>query len=101
MDGATIGFFGGILGGILGCIGGFIGTYFSIKNTNGPKEKAFMIKCAVICWIAIGVFLALLLLLPIPYNFLLWIPYGIALPLGILYVNKNLNQIRETEMTKQ
>ncbi len=91
------GLIGGILRVIIGTIGGAVGTFFSIKNTNGPKEKAFMIKCAVVGWIAIIVFISLLLLLPKPYNFLLWIPYGIALPLSIIYLNKKQNSIRETE----
>ncbi|MCK4905627.1 hypothetical protein KAS42_05270 [bacterium] len=91
------GLIGGILGAIIGTIGGAVGTFFSIKNTNGPKEKAFMIKCAVVGWIVIIVFLLLLLFLPKPYNYLLWIPYGIALPLSIIYLNKKQNSIREME----
>ena len=35
MDGNTL---GGIIGSIGGVLGGLVGTYFSIKNTNGPKE---------------------------------------------------------------
>lgn len=38
------GLIGAITGVTIGCIGGIIGTYCSIKNTNGPKEKAFMVK---------------------------------------------------------
>ena len=39
----------GILAGIifsvsLGVLGGAIGTYFSIKNTSGPRERAFMVR---------------------------------------------------------
>ncbi len=97
MESSTIGWIGGISGGILGCIGGLIGTYFSIKNTNGPLEKAFMIKCAVIGWILMGGFLALMFIIPNPYRYLLWIPYGIALPLGIRYGNRKQNMIREIE----
>lgn len=94
------GLIGGILGAIIGTIGGAVGTFFSIKNTNGPKEKAFMIKCAVVGWIAIIVFLLLLLFLPKPYNYLLWIPYGIALPMAIIYLNKKQRDIREEENKK-
>lgn len=91
------GLIGGILGIIIGTIGGVVGTYFSIKNTNGPQEKSFMIKVSIVFWIAAVIFISLLLLLPKPYNFLLWIPYGIALPLSIIYLNKKLNSIREKE----
>lgn len=85
---------GAIIGCIIGFAGGVIGTYFSIKNTKGPKERAFMVKASVVVWIAIGVFLAMLLLLPNPYRWFMWIPYGILLPLGIIFLNKRLAQIR-------
>jgi phosphotransferase system glucose/maltose/N-acetylglucosamine-specific IIC component len=91
------GLIGGILGMVLGAIGGAVGTYFSIKNTNGPQEKSFMIKTAVVSWIVAIIFISLLLLLPKPYSFLLWIPYGIAFPLGMFYVNRKINNIREKE----
>ena len=97
MDDRTIGWIGGIAGSIIGCAGGIIGSYFSIKNVNGPKERAFMIKCVVVGWITIAVFLTLLFLLPNPYRYLLWIPYCIALPLGIFYGNRRQNMIRESE----
>ena len=97
MDGPTIGLIGGIIGGILGCIGGIIGSYFSIKNVNGPKERAFMVKCVIVGWIAIAIFLTLLFLLPNPYRHLLWIPYGIALTQSIRYGNRRQNMIRESE----
>ncbi len=97
MDGPTVGWIGGILGGILGTIGGAVGTYFSIKNTNGPKERAFIVRCAVVGWIGIFLFSALLFLLPDPYRYLVWIPYGIALPLGIRFCNRKQNMIRESE----
>jgi hypothetical protein len=32
-----------------------------------------------------------------PYNFLLWIPYGIALPLAILWCNRRQQRIRVEE----
>jgi Ca2+/Na+ antiporter len=88
---------GGIIGGVIGVLGGLVGSYFSIKNTNGPKEKAFMIKCIIIGWVAIIVFLILLFYIPKPYNFLLWIPYGFVLFLAIRYGNKKQREIRKQE----
>jgi Ca2+/Na+ antiporter len=93
----TSGMIGGIIGGVLGTLGGVFGTYCSIKNTNGPRERQFMIKGAVVCWIAVIVFLLLLFLLPRPYNFCVWIPYGILLPLGIVKGNKAQQRIRREE----
>lgn len=91
----------GLIGGIIGCIigvaGGIIGTYFSIRNTGGPKEKAFMIKASIIIWIAGIAFITLLLVLQTPWKFVLWLPYGILLPLGIIAGNRNLQRIRAEE----
>lgn len=95
--GATWGWIGGIVGGVIGLAGGVIGTYFSIKNTHGPRECSFMIKAAVVCWLAIVIFLALLLALPDPYRWFMWIPYGILLPLGITFGNRRQQAIRRQE----
>jgi len=91
------GWIGGIIGGIIGLAGGIIGTWFSIKNTKGPAEKAFMIRMAVYIWILLLLFLLLLLWLPRPYNFLVWIPYSIILPFGIRYINKRQLEIQQSE----
>jgi len=91
------GLIGGIVGCVLGLIGGLIGTYFSIRNTSGPREKAFTIKASIIGWIAGIIFLVLLFILPTPWRFLLWIPYGILLPLGIVTWNRTQQRIREEE----
>jgi hypothetical protein len=92
-----MGLIGGLIGGALGLAGGAIGTYFSIKNTLGPRERSFMVKVSAIAWVAIAVFLVGLLTLPRPYNFLLWVPYGIALPLGIRWCNQCQLKVRAEE----
>ena len=93
----TSGMIGGLIGGIAGVIGGSMGTYCSIKNTKGPRERRFMIKSAVVCWIGVIVFLCLLWLLPKPYNFFVWVPYGILLPWGIVTGNRVQQRIRQEE----
>jgi hypothetical protein len=92
------GLIGGVTGGILGLLGGIVGAYFSIKNTNSQRERAFIIKCISVCFIAVSVFCALMFTLPSPYRHLLWIPYSILLPWGIRVVNRKQQRIRETEM---
>jgi len=91
------GVIGGIIGGICGLAGGIIGTYYSIKNTNSPRERAFMIKASGIGWIAILVFLGLMSSLPNTYRYFLWIPYGILLPLAIITGNRKQQKIRQEE----
>lgn len=91
------GLVGAIIGGALGVAGGAIGTYFSIKNTAGPRERSFMIRVSTVGWIAVTAFLIGLLMLPRPFNFLLWVPYGIALPVGIIWCNRRQLRIRAEE----
>ncbi len=95
--GAMWGWIGGIAGGLIGLAGGIAGTYFGIRNTGGPRERAFMIKVSAVCWGAILIFLGLLIALPNPYRWLTWIPYGILLPLGIVSCNRRQQAIRQEE----
>ncbi len=95
------GWIGGIAGGVIGLIGGIIGTYFSIKNTNGPRERAFMVKASVVCWIAVILFLGLMFAVPVPYRLFLWIPYVFLLPLGIKFGNRAQQRIRREESHNQ
>lgn len=91
------GLVGGIAGGVIGLLGGVVGTYFSIRNTSGPRERSFMIRAAIAAWIMVTAFLLGLFMLPPPFNFLLWLPYGIALPLGILWCNRRQRRIQAEE----
>lgn len=95
------GLIGGIIGAVLGCVGGAIGTYFSIKNTNGRLERAFMIKASAIAWISVITFVLLLILIPSPYNFILWIPYALLLPLSIAKCNKRLTELRQMDSSSE
>ena len=95
--GALWGWIGGIAGGVIGIACGIVGTYFSIKNAKWPRERSFVIKSAAVCWIAILIFLGLLLALPDPYRWFMWISYGILLPLGITYGNRRHQAIRREE----
>jgi len=93
----NIGLIGGIAGTVIGVTGGVIGTWASVRNTSSPRERAFVVKASVIGWVAAIVFITLLLVLPSPWRFLLWVPYGIALPLGILTWNRKQQRIRQEE----
>jgi hypothetical protein len=88
------GWIGGVLGVVFGLAGGIIGTYFSIRNTNGPRERQFMVRAATVAWVLIVAFVVLLIVLPSPWRWLLWIPYSILLPLGIILGNRRQQQIR-------
>ncbi len=81
----------------LGLVGGIVGTYFSIKNTSGPQERAFMIHFAAMTWIGVTLFLVVMFLVPHPFKWFLWIPYLIALLLGIRWGNRQQARIRAEE----
>lgn len=95
--GVMWGVIGGIGGAVIGLVAGGIGTYFSIRNTGGPRERAFMVKAAAVCWLALLVFLGLLLALPNPVRWLVWVPFSILLPVGVLYVNRRQQATRQEE----
>lgn len=94
-----LGTIGAIAGSAIGIFGGIVGTYFSIKNTNGPKERSFVMKASAMTWVAVATFLCVLLLLPSPYNNLMWIPYGLLLGFGIRKFNETQQRIRDDEIT--
>lgn len=97
MDGQNIGWFLGLGGALIGLLGGLFGTWCSIRNTKGPRERAFMIRASVVCWIGIALFLGFQFALPHPWRLLLWGPYAILLPLGIRSWNRRQQQIRAEE----
>jgi hypothetical protein len=94
MDPRMTGLIGGIAGTVIGLLGGAIGTYFSIKNTAGPRERAFMIRVAALTWVAVTAFVVAILSTPIAYQAVLWIVYALALPLAIRAGNRRQAQIR-------
>ena len=103
MNPGLIGLIGGIIGGIIGLAGGLLGTYFSIKNTNSPRERAFVIKVSIACWIFVLVFVFGLCLIPGLYKLILIPIYVVGLvasiPLILLW-NKKQAQIRLEESKK-
>jgi hypothetical protein len=56
-----------------------------------------MVRTAVVAWVGITLFLVLLFVLPNPYRWLIWIPYGVALPLAIVSLNRKQQAIRTEE----
>ncbi len=97
MNPGFIGLIGGIVGGIIGVAGGLLGTYFSIKNTNGPRERAFVIKASMACWILVLTFVSGMCLTPGLYKLFLIPIYAVGLMAGILLWNKKQTQIRLEE----
>jgi hypothetical protein len=97
MDPGTVGLIGGVVGGVLGVLGGAIGTYCGIRNTRGPRERAFVIRCSAACVLGVSTFLGLLWLTPFPYRAFLWLPYMFLLPLAARAWNREQERVRREE----
>ena len=87
----------GIAGSIVGLMGGLFGTYVAVANTCSQRERSFLIRCAIACWIVMAIFLALMVTLPQPYAQLVWLPLALTMTFGIRYINENQQRIREAE----
>ena len=98
MDWGTFGgWIGAIVGGGMGLLGGVIGTYFTVKNTKGPRERAFAIKASVVCWALVLLFVAGMAIIPGWYKVILVIPYAIGLFFGIRKWNEIQFRIQKEE----
>ena len=95
MYGQTIGLIWGIAGGAIWILGGIVGTYFGITRVATDAQRKFMIRCSVFGWIFILAFVALAIFLPAPWKYIMWVPYGIGLPIAIIWCNKRLAQLNE------
>lgn len=92
---------GGILGSLIGILGGVLGTWASIRNTNTPAERAFMVRCAIATWLAVGLFVAAMIFLPPPYKWFLWIPYLVAMLVAIPWMNRVQARLRAEQQSLQ
>jgi hypothetical protein len=86
-----------ILGPVIGVAGGLLGTYFSIRNAKGPRERALMIRAALLCWLLVMTFAAGVFLIPTWHKHLLWAPYVVVLFLLIRWCNRSQARIRQEE----
>jgi len=94
------GWIGGILGSLMGIAGGIAGTYFTIKNTASPRERAFAVRASVVCWVLALAFVAGMVFIPGWFRHLLWIPYIVLMVWGINALNQALARIRMEESSK-
>lgn len=97
MDPQTIGLYGGIAGGVIGLLGGLVGTAASVRNTNGPRERAFVLRCSLLCWAVVSVALTAAFLLPGPFRSLAMLPVFHAMPWAIRAANRRQDELRREE----
>ena len=88
---------GGIAGSVVGAAGAALGAYVSIRNTKGPRERAFVVKANVICWVAALAFVVAMFMAPEPYRFWLVPVYIIGLLSNVRLWNRKQFEIRDEE----
>ena len=101
IDGHPVGLVSVIAGGMVGVAGGIVGTYFRIRKTNGPKERAFAARAAGVCWLGASTFLVCLFLATGGWQWTLWAAY---LPLPFWFVrwaNEGLDHARVQDMAAE
>ena len=101
MDQRMIGLVGGIAGGLIGLMGAAIGTYCSIRNTNGPRERAFVIRSAVGLGGAVTVLAVAPWFAPPIVRTMVTACFGLALAPVILFLNRRQDRIRREEALGQ
>jgi hypothetical protein len=86
-----------VIGSVGGVFGGLLGTYVSIRATNGPRERAFVVRCSVAMWAGITLFVGLMLWMTSPAKFLLFVPYSFGFPIAMRRLSGAQSKIREDE----
>jgi hypothetical protein len=62
-------------------VGGGVATYLNIRNSRGPKEKAFVTRACTVAWAVILSMLAAVYLLPPPWRYIAAGGYFIVCPI--------------------
>ncbi len=97
MNPEHFGLIGAVVGSAVGVLGGILGTYFGIKNTGGPRERAFVVRASAAGWLLVIAFVAGMWLIPHPQRPWLWPAYAVLLLLGVFAWNRRQFQIRQKE----
>lgn len=71
----------GLLLTAVALLGGAIASYYNIRNSRGPKERAFVTKACVIAWAVILSMLVAVYLLPAPWRYAAAAGYFIVCPI--------------------
>jgi hypothetical protein len=82
---------------VIGLAGALSVTWWTIKNTYGPRERAFIVRAFAVWWVANVLFVGAVWLVPKPYNWWLFPAYLIPLLLASRYVNLRQATIRAEE----
>ena len=90
---AIIGF--GLLALALGM--GIAASVTCVRNTRGPKERAYVLSHCVGAWSVIVLLFLLMAVVPSPYRYFLLVPYFVHLPIATYRFTLRQQIIRHRE----
>jgi Ca2+/Na+ antiporter len=76
---------------------GVVGTFQSVKNTKGPRERAFAAQSNLLAWMAVAILFVTMYFVPEPYNYLVVVLYFAAFPFIVYRVCSRRLLIRRLE----
>ena len=76
---------------------GLLASFHNVRNSKGPKEKAYVLRVCVIFWVLILSLLALVYYLPAPYRYIATFAYFVACPVFVYKTSKTHQLIRIIE----
>lgn len=79
MNGMTLGLIGGVLGTVFGILGGVLGTVKSYQSAPDADGRRQVLVSAAALTALITSFLVAMVFTPMPWRFLLWMPYAALL----------------------
>ena len=91
---------GSVLGSVLGILGGVVGTYFSIRNTNSRRERRFVIRAAIVVWMALGLTALAAFYRPALRTWA-WVPICVLVVIGVPLGNRRQEMIRREECRRR
>lgn len=72
---------------------------FSIRNTNSPRERPFVIHAAILVWLALGLVALAVFYLP-TLRVWVWVPICVMVVVGVPVWNRRQEMIRRAEARK-
>jgi len=86
----------GVLGTLAGLAAGWAGTYLAIASAAGPRERSFMVRGALGCWVAVAVVVTSPIFLPDVWPGVMVVA-ALVMPWGVRQWNERQEAIREEE----
>ena len=80
-------------------VGGTVGTVCTVQRARGSCERRLLLWICASLWLAAIVFVVGILSIPRPFGVLLWVPYGVGVPIGVSFFRGRLRHARANDGT--